>query len=75
MQVDNQPCSQAITYRPTFFIATIQIGVIVQVCYIPQASIRKFIVSQASMRAKVYLHPIYLFITLRMCTNGEHMFG
>ena len=27
----------AITYQPAFFIATIQIGVIVQVCYTPLA--------------------------------------
>ena len=41
MQVDKfftyRPCSQAITYQPAFFIATIQIGVIVQVCYTPLA--------------------------------------
>ena len=32
-----RPCSQAIIYQPAFFIATIQIGVIVQVCYTPLA--------------------------------------
>ena len=36
-----------------------------------KASIRKFIVSQASARAKVYPHPIYLFITLCMRTNTD----
>ena len=40
MQIDKSlliDCSQAITYQPAFFIATIQIGVIVQICYTPLA--------------------------------------